>query len=76
VLADGPRVDLLDLPEEVRAALPASRERGPGALERLEREAVLAALRQNHGHRARTARQLGIGEATLYRRLRAWRARA
>jgi len=41
----------------------------------VERDYVLAALRQNQGHRARTARQLGIGEATLYRKLRAWRSR-
>jgi two-component system, NtrC family, response regulator HydG len=76
VLADGRRVDLQDLPEEVRAALPAPAPSSARSLERAERELVLAALRRNQGHRARTARELGIGEATLYRRLRAWRLSA
>jgi transcriptional regulator with AAA-type ATPase domain len=75
VLAEGSRVDLQDLPEEVRAALPGPAGSAPLSLERVEREHVLAALHRNQGHRARTARQLGIGEATLYRMLRAWRSR-
>jgi len=62
-------------PEEVRAALPGPAGSAPLSLERVEREHVLAALHRNQGHRARTARQLGIGEATLYRMLRAWRSR-
>jgi transcriptional regulator of acetoin/glycerol metabolism len=68
-------VDLQDLPEDVRAAVPAAAGAPARPLQRVERDYVLAALRQNQGHRARTARQLGIGEATLYRRLRAWRSR-
>jgi transcriptional regulator with AAA-type ATPase domain len=75
VLAEGSRVDLPDLPEEVRSALPDPAGAASRSLERVEREHVLAALRRNQGHRARTARQLGIGEATLYRMLRAWRSR-
>jgi transcriptional regulator with AAA-type ATPase domain len=75
VLAEGGQVDLQDLPEDVRAAVPAAAGAPARPLQRVERDYVLAALRQNQGHRARTARQLGIGEATLYRRLRAWRSR-
>jgi two-component system, NtrC family, response regulator HydG len=74
-LAEGARVDLEDLPEEVRAALPMPAAPGPvRRLAEVEREYVLGALRANGQNRARTAAQLGIGEATLYRKLRAWGA--
>nr|WP_287410580.1 sigma 54-interacting transcriptional regulator [Pseudodesulfovibrio sp.] len=36
------------------------------------KEDILAALQQNVGNKARTARQLGIHRATLYRKLKAW----
>jgi DNA-binding NtrC family response regulator len=39
-------------------------------LAELEREHILAVLAANGGNQARTARQLGIGPATLYRKLR------
>jgi DNA-binding NtrC family response regulator len=71
----GDRVDLDDLPEEVRTAQPGGTGPGARTLEWLEKEAVLAALRENGGNRTRAAAQLGIGPATLYRRLRAWRVR-
>jgi DNA-binding NtrC family response regulator len=74
-LAEGARVDLEDLPEEVRAAIPVLPADAPvRRLDEVEREYVLAALRLNGGHRARTAAQLGVGEATLYRKLKAWGA--
>ena len=41
-----------------------------GSLEAMERRLVEQALADNHGHRRRTARQLGISERTLYRKLR------
>lgn len=40
------------------------------SLDDVEREYILAALAANGGHQARTARQLGIGTPTLYRKLR------
>jgi DNA-binding NtrC family response regulator len=76
-LAPGPSVDVDDLPEEVLQSGP-----GPGALtgtagtrrlDEVEREAVLAALAAHDGHQGRTAEALGIGTATLYRKLKAWR---
>jgi DNA-binding NtrC family response regulator len=75
-LAEGARIGLEDLPEEVRAAIPVlALQGGPvRRLDEVERDYVLAALRLNGGHRARTAAQLGVGEATLYRKLRAWGA--
>jgi DNA-binding NtrC family response regulator len=39
-------------------------------LNRIEREAIKAALVANGGNRRRTAKQLGISERTLYRRLK------
>ena len=73
-LAHGSRVELEDLPEEARhspaAALPAGAVR---SLEEVERDHILAALRINGGNQARTAAQLGIGTATLYRKLKKYR---
>ena len=72
-LAEGARVDLEDLPEEVRTALPVVSTPGPvRPLAEVERDYVLGALRLNGGNRARTAAQLVIGEATLYRKLKRW----
>lgn len=71
-LALGERVELTDLPEEVRQAIP----RGNGVagpvrpLEEIEKDYILAALEQNGGNQARTAEQLRIGSATLYRKLK------
>ncbi|HEX9750311.1 MAG TPA: sigma-54 dependent transcriptional regulator [candidate division Zixibacteria bacterium] len=35
-----------------------------------ERERIMAALRESHGNRKRAARMLGIGERTLYRKIK------
>jgi transcriptional regulator of acetoin/glycerol metabolism len=40
------------------------------SLERTERDAVLMALHQCAGNIAATARQLGVGRPTLYRKMR------
>ncbi len=66
------RVDLDDLPEEVRQALPRPLPTGQNvqSLEEVEREYILAALKLNDGNRTRTAEQLRIGSATLYRKLK------
>jgi DNA-binding NtrC family response regulator len=70
-LARGSRVELEDLPEEVRQALPKPGATGPvRPLDDVEKEYVLAALALNHGNQTRTAEQLRIGSATLYRKLR------
>ena len=71
-LAAGGRVELEDLPEEVRRAAPRPiATRGSvRPLEDVEKEYILAALALNDGNRARTAAQLGIGSATLFRKLK------
>lgn len=71
-LAHGSRVELEDLPEEVRQAFPnpivsAGRVR---PLEDVEKEYILAALESNGGNQTQTAEQLRIGSATLYRKLK------
>lgn len=44
-------------------------------LEEAEKEAILHALVLCRGNISQAARQLGIGRATLYRRLERWRLR-
>jgi two-component system, NtrC family, response regulator HydG len=73
VLADGPRVDAGGLPEEVRLSVPKPTSADlTMPLEEVERRYILAVLEANDGNRKKTAEQLGIGEATLYRKLRAY----
>ena len=73
-LARGTRIELEDLPEEVRQALPMPLA-SPDVvrpLAELEKEYILAALERNGGNQTRTAEQLEIGAATLYRKLKAY----
>jgi DNA-binding NtrC family response regulator len=73
-LARGGRVDLDDLPEEIRRAVPAPAVMAGAVrpLDEVEKEYILAALESNGGNQTHTARQLGIGLATLYRRLKSY----
>lgn len=75
-LAAEMRVDYNDLPEDVRGSgdKPPNEQRTVRPLGEVERDHILAALEQNGGNQTRTARQLGIGPATLYRKLRKYRA--
>jgi two-component system, NtrC family, response regulator HydG len=71
-LARGSRVELEDLPEEVRQAFPKPvATRGTvRPLDEIEKEYILAALELNGGNQTHTAEQLHIGSATLYRKLK------
>jgi two-component system, NtrC family, response regulator HydG len=74
-LARGSRVELEDLPEEIRQAFPRPLAT-VGAirpLDDVEKEYILAVLQLNEGNQTRTAEQLQIGSATLYRKLKAYR---
>ncbi|HEX5044845.1 MAG TPA: sigma-54-dependent Fis family transcriptional regulator [Candidatus Polarisedimenticolaceae bacterium] len=74
-LAQGPRIEVEDLPPELSGPLPAAdHEDAALPLERVERRVILAALRRNEGNRDRTARQLGISTATLWRKLKRYQA--
>ena len=74
-LARGTRVELEDLPEEVRRASPLliPTQGAVRALEEMEKEYIIAALGLNQGNQTRTAEQLQIGSATLYRKLKSYR---
>ncbi|MEU7718686.1 sigma-54-dependent Fis family transcriptional regulator [Streptomyces tibetensis] len=67
--ASGP-VRRAELPDAVREG-PAARPLSP--MEHAERATILEALRRHGGNKARTAVALGIGRATLYRKLREYR---
>src|SRR5690349_13085375 len=73
-LAQGTRVELEDLPEEVRQAIPkpSATVGAVRPLEEIEKEYILAALDLNAGNQTQTAEQLKIGSATLYRKLKSY----
>jgi transcriptional regulator with PAS, ATPase and Fis domain len=71
-LATGNRVDICDLPEEIRSAFP---KPVIGAntvqpLNEIEKEYILTVLEMNAGNQTQSAKQLQIGPATLYRKLK------
>jgi two-component system response regulator HydG len=75
-LARGGRVELEDLPEEVRRAvpLPVPTSGAVRPLAEVEKDYILAALALNDGNQTHTAQQLEIGSATLYRKLKRYGA--
>lgn len=73
-LSQGKVVESEDLPEEVRSAVPS-----PDAftsairpIDDVERDYILGALDRNDGNQTQTAKQLGIGTARLYHKLKAY----
>ncbi|MDF1661226.1 MAG: sigma 54-interacting transcriptional regulator [Planctomycetota bacterium] len=75
VVGDGQRMELEDLPAEMRRGETPKdpTQTDPRTLEEIEKAAVLAAFEANDRHRGRTASQLGIGSATLYRKLKKYK---
>jgi len=73
-LSRGTRVEIEDLPEEIRQAVPKplATQGNVRPLEHIEKEYILAALALNAGNQTHTAEQLQIGSATLYRKLKAY----
>jgi two-component system, NtrC family, response regulator HydG len=73
-LARGSRVELEDLPEEIRQAFPkpVATVGTVRPLHEIEKEYILAALDINLGNQTHTAEQLQIGSATLYRKLKSY----
>jgi transcriptional regulator with PAS, ATPase and Fis domain len=76
VLAEGkPRIEVTDLPPEIAGAF---RDRGrndePLSLAEVEWRHVLRVLEMSGGNRKETARILGIGTNTLWRKLRVYRS--
>ncbi len=71
-------LDVDDLTEDLEAAAPRSRGEGSSgvdplvgrSLEEIERHYIAETLKLTNGNREETARMLGIGERTLYRKLK------
>jgi two-component system, NtrC family, response regulator HydG len=78
-LCDGDRLEPEDLPDELRTrpgarASESGMHAAPRTLAEIERAAILAALARHGGNQSKTAAELGIGTATLYRKLKRWGA--
>jgi sigma-54 dependent transcriptional regulator, acetoin dehydrogenase operon transcriptional activator AcoR len=65
VRSSGHLIDVNDLPLELRNLTCYPSRRGP--VRKLDVESVKVALRKTAGNKARAAKQLGVGRATLYR---------
>lgn len=72
ILSDGPTIELEDLPPEIAGSQRKGRVRKAErkTIAEVTREHVLATLATFEGNRERTAEALGIGVATLYRKLK------
>jgi len=74
-MSTGPVIHVADLPSNLQFS---SSDRAPQRdellpLEELERRAILRTLRETGGDKLATARMLGIGKTTLYRKLKQYR---
>ncbi len=74
IIAQGPEIDVRDVPEEIRSS---DHDEAPNigslagvGLDKLEKEAIRQTLAMTHGNREQAATLLGIGERTLYRKLK------
>jgi len=74
VLADGPQLEVEDLPEQLRGStdivLAANPSTAGLTMEQMERIHIANTLKLTGGNREKTAKMLGIGARTLYRKLR------
>ena len=77
VLARGTRIELEDLPDEVRHSGPAIGSPGVAtasrALADVERDHIVSVVDSVEGNRTKAAAILGIGPATLFRKLKEYR---
>jgi two-component system response regulator HydG len=70
VLATSDRLGVEDLPDEIRAMADHAGGASPCSLAEVERKHIQAVLAASDGNRAKAAATLGIGTATLYRKLK------
>ena len=74
VLANGPQIDVDDLPEHVRGSTDIVLASAPSTagltMEQMEKTHIANTLKLTGGNREKTAKMLGIGARTLYRKLR------
>ena len=72
------RLDLDDLTEDLQAVTASGKSDGPAgadalvgkSLEEVEKHYIIATLKRTGGNREEAAKTLGIGERTLYRKLK------
>ena len=74
VLSPGKRIEASDLPPDVKQPTGSRASGEQRTLAEIEREAILTTLQAERGSRARTAERLGIGQATLFRKLKQYQA--
>ena len=68
------RVDLEDLPLEVRLVLPVISDKGMTRfIKDVEKDCIMAALKRTGGNRRKASEILGMSVATLYRKLKAYK---
>jgi len=68
------RVDVGDLPPQVLLVAPVITDQGvPRAMKDVEKDCILNALEKTDGNRRKAADLMGLGVATLYRKLKAYR---
>jgi two-component system response regulator HydG len=74
IVAQGDEIDVRDVPEEIRSG---EQDESPSigslagvGLDKLEKEAIRQTLAMTGGNREQAAQLLGIGERTLYRKLK------
>jgi len=76
VVAEGDRIEPRHLPAEIRQGSGDGEtgehivDTGAMSLDQIEKQAIRNALRINQGNREQAAKMLGIGERTLYRKLK------
>jgi len=70
ILAEGDRLSAEDLPMSLGGVSPGSVGRPHGTLAQMEEAAIRAALEATRGHRRKAAEALGIGERTLYDKIK------
>ena len=76
VTATGPEITLRSVPPEIRSEDDAADSQGSigslagVGLDKLEKEAIRQTLAMTAGNREQAAQMLGIGERTLYRKLK------
>jgi len=75
ILTRSEEIQASDIPAEIAGTLAtgpsaSTREKGAARIDDLERQAIADALRQSQGHVGQAARLLGLGRATVYRKIR------
>jgi transcriptional regulator of acetoin/glycerol metabolism len=71
ILCKGGLIERKHLPENISGLSAEAATGAARSLREVEAQFLLAALRENKGNRAMTARKLGIHKSTLYRKLNA-----